>query len=106
MYEKQADPFYATKAWKRVRRLRMQMDHGMCCECMAEFERGERLKPMRATVVHHIKHLSDRPDLALDLDNLRSLCDLHHAREHPEKGGQGRAAAKSPAPEGIRIIKV
>jgi 5-methylcytosine-specific restriction endonuclease McrA len=35
--------------------------------------------------VHHIEHLDKRPDLALDNDNLESLCADCHNREHPEK---------------------
>jgi predicted kinase len=35
-------------------------------------------------VVHHIKQLEEYPELALDPDNLVSLCNLCHNREHPE----------------------
>ena len=35
-----------------------------------------------ATVVHHKRYLRDRPDLALNLDNLESLCNECHYREH------------------------
>lgn len=39
----------------------------------------------KATIVHHIKHLKDRPDLALDENNLISLCGSCHDIVHPEK---------------------
>ena len=48
-------------------------------------------------MVHHIIPLEERPDLALDMDNLASSCDICHNQEHPEKGGQGKAKAERPA---------
>lgn len=42
----------------------------------------------RATCVHHIVELEDRPDLALDSDNLIALCDRCHNARH------GRTADK------------
>lgn len=105
MNDKQTDPFYSTNAWKRARRVRLEMDHYMCVECMAEFARGERMRPRRATMVHHVLTIQERPDLALDPENMRSLCDMHHAREHPEKGGQGKAKKKHEVPR-MRVIKV
>ena len=56
-------------------------------------------------MVHHVKPITERPDLALDLDNMRSLCDMHHNRMHPEKGGQGKAARKTTPPR-MRVVKV
>ena len=106
MKKKVSDPFYSTQAWKRARRARLMLDNGMCSECMAEMERGERMKPMRATMVHHVLPITERPDLALDITNMRSLCDLHHARAHPEKGGGGQAKARRKAPARMRVIKV
>mgnify|MGYP001491951708 CR=1 FL=1 len=38
-----------------------------------------------ATTVHHILHVENRPDLALDDDNLLSVCAACHNREHPER---------------------
>ena len=35
--------------------------------------------------VHHIKHLDEFPELAFKNDNLISLCEVCHAKEHPEK---------------------
>lgn len=104
MAVKKSEPFYHTAAWRKARRMRLQLDHYMCTECMKEFEAGDRLRPMRATMVHHVLPITERPDLALDVGNMRSLCDMHHNREHPEKGGQGQRE-KRPAPR-MRIIKV
>ena len=75
----------------------------MCRVCFERFERGYGFKPRRATMVHHVQPLDVRPDLALDLDNLRSLCEVCHNRAHPEMG------AGASIPEGIgvrmRVIK-
>ena len=58
----------------------------MCQDCMDRIRAGYGFHPRRATMVHHIKSIEERPDLALDLDNLRSLCSECHNVEHPEKG--------------------
>ena len=103
--DKLSEPFYHSAAWKKARRARLLADNYMCTKCMEEFRRGERMRPMPATMVHHVLPITERPDLALDIDNMRSLCDMHHNREHPEKGGRGRARPKTKAPA-LRVIKV
>lgn len=105
MADKLSDPFYHSAAWKKARKARLMLDHGMCTACMEEFARGERMRPQRATMVHHVLPRSERPDLELDIGNMRSLCDMHHNREHPEKGGQGKARPRTKAPA-LRVIKV
>jgi hypothetical protein len=58
-------------------------------------------------VVHHVIPRSERPDLALTLSNLVSLCDDHHAKRHPEKGmrdGKGISSIKTSA--GMIIVKI
>lgn len=102
--QKQSHPFYRSKAWRKVRAMALQRDGGMCVACMDRFRRGEMTKPRRATMVHHIKPLEERPDLALDLNNLASNCDACHAREHPEKGGQGKARPGKPAGQGRELV--
>lgn len=104
MSYKESAPFYHTKAWKRVRRLALERDQGMCQDCMDRYRAGVGFKPHRAEMVHHIIPLEERPDLGLRLDNLRSLCNECHNRRHPEKGGSGEAPKRPPAP--MRIIKV
>ena len=39
----------------------------------------------QATTVHHIKHYDEYPELALNNDNLISLCEACHNNMHPEK---------------------
>ena len=94
---KQSHPFYRSKEWRAIRPLVLQRDNGMCVCCMERFQRGEMVKPRRATLVHHKKSLEEYPELALVMDNLASSCDICHNREHPEKGGQGKAEQKKPA---------
>lgn len=72
--------FYLSPEWKAKRAYILQRDGYMCREC----KRYGRAK--EATTVHHIKHLDEFPELALDDDNLISLCVTCHAKFHPEKG--------------------
>ena len=53
--------------WQRVRKLKLQA-HPLCEPCKA------RGKLVPATTVNHIKAIEERPDLRLDLANLRSCC--------------------------------
>lgn len=72
--------FYKSMIWKYKRLDILQRDNYECQRCK---ELGRYSK---AVVVHHIKHLKDRPDLALDDSNLSSRCEACHNIEHPEKG--------------------
>ncbi len=73
--------FYKTSKWKHKRLAALRRDGYLCQNC----KRYGRMTP--ATTVHHIQHLEDRPDLALDAKNLISLCAACHDKAHPEKGG-------------------
>lgn len=106
-YEKKAAPFYSTKAWRQARTAALRRDHYMCVECLREFEQCGSVRPQPATMVHHIIPITERPDLALDVNNLESLCENHHAKKHPEKGN--RAEYGNPAtisPTGMTIVKI
>lgn len=73
-------------------------------------DRNGRRVNVRATMVHHIEPLEKRPDLALDLDNLVSLCDDCHDKAHPEKHEKAqRGKMRDTVPEiakGIRIERL
>lgn len=71
--------FYNSKEWQDCREVALVRDHYLCQHCLRE----KRFTP--ATSVHHIEHLKDCPERALDLDNLISLCTICHNKEHPEK---------------------
>ncbi len=97
-------PFYHTAAWKRVRAAALARDQGMCQDCMDRFRAGWGIRPRRAEMVHHVIPLEERPDLALRLDNLRSLCSECHNRRHPEKGR--RAEEEDRKTHKMRVIQV
>lgn len=103
---KKSDPFYHTAAWRRLRAVALSRDDGMCQECMRRFRLGYGIAPRRATMVHHIVPIEERPDLALRLENLRSLCSECHNREHPEKGGPWRRREEEKPAHRARIEKV
>lgn len=75
--------FYKSTKWLRKREAILRRDGYMCQKCKRY---GKRVP---ATVVHHIKHLEDYPELAYDDSNLISLCAACHDKEHPEKGRKG-----------------
>lgn len=102
--DKKADPFYKSARWRKVRAARLQMDNGKCCDCMEQFLNHGGAHPRDAVMVHHVIPREIRPDLALDIDNLRSLCDACHNKRHPEKGMKVEEAES--ARNGIRIIKI
>lgn len=93
--DKEARSFYKSKAWAKCRVLALQRDNHLCQECF----RNKKIN--NADLVHHIKELRDYPDLALDIDNLESLCNSCHNKEHPDKGKK----EKKPVSSKIRVIK-
>lgn len=64
------DPFYNSSAWKKARAAARARD-GCCVVCGATI----------GLDVDHVLDWRQRPDLALELDNLRTLCRLHHNRK-------------------------
>ncbi|MFA6308613.1 MAG: HNH endonuclease signature motif containing protein [Clostridia bacterium] len=58
--------------WVKLRRRKLMRDP-LCEDCL---EKGE-IEP--ATEVHHIIKVRDRPDLRLDINNLRSLSKRCHS---------------------------
>ena len=82
-----SDLFYGWKAWKRRRKYVLEkLDKNECQRCKIEKKRYRK-----ATIVHHVKHLTDRPDLALSIwdpdtgeRQLISVCKQCHEELHPE----------------------
>ena len=77
--------FYSWGAWLRTREQVLRLDRFECQACKA------RGRYSRAVIVHHVKHLRERPDLALSVTDpdtgerqLVSLCKACHEAEHPE----------------------
>ena len=91
MTEQEKHKFYHSGAWLNKRMQVLKRDHFECQDCRQRItkanEEGRQLHGWeihlnRATCVHHIKELADHPDLALDMDNLISLCDRCHNERH------------------------
>lgn len=105
---KQSDPFYHSDPWLCVREMALERDHQICQVCLKQYLAGGMRKPRRATIVHHLIPRNERHDLELDLDNLQSICAIHHNQEHPDKGGShGAGKPGSTRPKmTARIIKI
>lgn len=73
--------FLSTKAW-RVTRKAYLAEHPLCERCRAEG------LTVPATVVHHRIDRRDRPDLALEWDNLEALCATCHNAETARRQGR------------------
>ena len=66
-----ADPFYKSKAWRRLRDLVLS-EEPFCRYC------SQQGYTTPSVVVDHIQRRRDHPDLALVRDNLQGLCKYHH----------------------------
>ena len=99
---KVSDPDYHTQRWYTVRAQALQRDGGLCRDCLDRVKQGRGGKVRRATIVHHVIPKEERPDLAFELSNLRSVCAICHNQRHPEKG---RRQQETPKPR-MRVIKV
>jgi len=93
--------FYRSKAWKLIRMKALIRDFGQCQRCLRhgvavrDVNSYKYLDPAlllkvdsektRRMYVHHKIPLKMAPELALDLDNLETLCSLCHSEAHPEK---------------------
>ena len=79
VYGSVPDNFYKTGVWARKRVEILERDNHECqrCKDAGGYSKGN--------VVHHIKHLDDRPDLALEDDNLMTVCEACHNALHPER---------------------
>jgi len=75
--------FYKSALWKKTRLNALKRDKYLCVKCG---------KP--AEVVHHVEHLTldnvDKPEVALNLDNLMSLCSGCHFEAHRGEHCMGR----------------
>ncbi|WP_226677219.1 HNH endonuclease [Mesobacillus jeotgali] len=82
--------FYDSGDWKQLRELIKKRDNYECQECKRQgkvaidtYEYSESAKRKKIQlVVHHIKELEHHPELALDEDNLETICVDCHNKEH------------------------
>ena len=90
--------FYHWPEWQALRAEVLRLDNRECQLCKAK----GRHSPAR--IVHHVKHLRERPDLALslfdgDVRQLISVCKRCHELLHPEGQRQSQISAKPLTPE-------
>ena len=84
--DKDVHRFYCSTKWQRIRDKVMRLDHYECQLCKSKYHRIRK-----ASMVHHVHHLEDYPNLALEIydeeghRNLISLCNSCHNEVHPEK---------------------
>lgn len=88
------EEFYHWPEWKKTRLEVLRMDRFECQWCKKEGRYS------RAIIVHHIKPLRVRPDLALSIwddqtgeRQLAGICKAHHELEHPEALKQFKPSA-------------
>lgn len=93
--------FYDWPEWQAVREEVLRLDKRECVLCR---QRRHRYRP--AKIVHHVKHLRDRPDLALSVTDpdtgerqLVSVCKKCHEELHPESQRQFRQRCPPLTPE-------
>ena len=88
--------FYKSSEWRTARELALKRDDYLCVMCQKEG------KFIPAEVVHHKIHLNesnvDYPEIALNQDNLISLCAEHHFLVHSGEHAKGRMAHKDDEP--------
>lgn len=68
--------FYQSKEWRTLRLKAIKRDHNECVVCRREG------KYHVCQNVHHIHEVKERPDLALDLNNIECICIVHHNMIH------------------------
>lgn len=72
--------FYSSLTWKLKRQEILERDHYECQWCK---ENGKVTTQFDSILeIDHIKELEHHPELALDNDNLRTLCKDCHNKRH------------------------
>ncbi|WP_108070770.1 HNH endonuclease [Heyndrickxia sporothermodurans] len=72
-------PFYKCKEWRSLRLEALERDNYECQQCKrkGKYTRGQN--------VHHLREVKDRPDLALTLENLETVCIPCHNAIHDKR---------------------
>lgn len=83
--DREAKRFYDSTAWKRLRIIVLQRDNYLCQQCLL----NRKITP--AEHVDHIKPMREHPELRLDPENLRSLCQPCHSKRHATERMTGGA---------------
>lgn len=78
-YDEYYDEFYHSNEWKEVRQAVLERDHYLCQIC-------KRHGVVRqATTVHHLIPLRTDYSKRLEMDNLETICQSCHNKEHNER---------------------
>ena len=85
------DKFYNSRPWRNLRLKALERDHHECQMCK---KNSKVNKIVFANTVHHIQEVKNRPDLAMDLDNLISLCRGCHEKIHQRELGKRETKTK------------
>ncbi len=79
--EQECRAFYNGLKWRNMRSYIKEKNNYECQECKRQgkvsldiYEKNKNDRKKIKLVVHHIKELKDYPELALDEDNLETLC--------------------------------
>ena len=89
-YETQAQKkkFYRSSSWETLRQQALKRDNHECQLCKREgkvhldSQKIDGEKKKIELNVHHVKEIETHPELALELDNLMTVCLRHHNKEH------------------------
>ena len=84
------DNFYDSAKWRKKRKKILRRDGYLCVNCRRYGRTDTDGNPIKAKTVHHIKHRDEFPELSLCDDNLISLCEACHNKEHPDKASPPR----------------
>ncbi|MDN4525331.1 HNH endonuclease [Fictibacillus fluitans] len=90
--KEQKRTFYKSSAWEKLRLMALERDHYECQQCKREGKvhvdsiKVEGQKKSVELNVHHIREIENHPELALEIENLETLCLGCHNKQHPEKG--------------------
>lgn len=91
--------FYNSTDFDIAREKVLKRDHYTCQFFLGKWNDGkhkpDNLKIVKANTVHHIKPIKERPDLALDINNMISLSfEAHEIIEDRKKIGNFRKKNK------------
>ena len=81
--------FYRSGEWLSLKAVALERDNYECQECKRlGYLTIKESKPDKQKVldVDHIKEIEKFPELALELDNLKTLCIKHHNAKHGRFG--------------------
>jgi len=70
--------FYTSKQWQDVRNMKARQ-HPVCEDCLDAFTHAGAGAITPVQVVDHVLPLATHPHLRVSMDNLRSLCHMHHS---------------------------